>query len=81
MVKVLFTILLTLYLSIWILGLLIFWIIEGRRKGYEGSALFENIYTWQCSICTHTYVDSIHNLMSVCPRCGSYNKREEVKEE
>lgn len=30
---------------------------------------------WECSICTHTYVDSIHREISQCPQCKSYNKK------
>ena len=32
-------------------------------------------YIWHCSICSHTYVDSRHDEVSKCPRCGSYNQR------
>ena len=81
MIEVPITTGLAIYLGISALGLLILWFILGRRKGYEGFSMFEDVYTWQCSICGYTYVDSIHNVISVCPRCGSYNKRttEEVK--
>ena len=32
-------------------------------------------FIWHCSICTLTYVDSVHDEVSRCPRCGSYNQR------
>jgi uncharacterized paraquat-inducible protein A len=32
-------------------------------------------YIWHCSICTLTYIDSRHDELSKCPRCGSYNQR------
>lgn len=34
-------------------------------------------YIWHCSICTLTYIDSRHEEISKCPRCGSYTHREE----
>ena len=32
-------------------------------------------YIWHCTICASTYVDSRHDDISKCPRCGSYNQR------
>jgi len=34
---------------------------------------------WKCSVCSNDYVDSKHEDISVCPLCGSYNKKEEEK--
>jgi hypothetical protein len=35
----------------------------------------EEKYIWHCSICAHTYIDSRHENISQCPRCGSYNQK------
>ncbi|MDP8299842.1 MAG: hypothetical protein P9L88_08090 [Candidatus Tantalella remota] len=32
-------------------------------------------YIWHCSICANTYIDSMHEDISKCPRCNSYNQR------
>ncbi|MFH1459295.1 MAG: hypothetical protein ABIG64_02820 [Candidatus Omnitrophota bacterium] len=32
---------------------------------------------WKCSICTFVYSSVFASKMTVCPRCGSYNKKEE----
>ena len=32
---------------------------------------------WKCSVCFNDYVDSKHEDISVCPLCGSYNKKDE----
>lgn len=32
-------------------------------------------YIWHCSICSHTYIDSVHDDISKCPRCDSFNQR------
>jgi hypothetical protein len=31
---------------------------------------------WQCSVCTFVYSYFFDQDMTICPRCGSYNKRE-----
>ena len=36
-------------------------------------------YIWKCTVCFHSYIDSKHDEISVCPLCGSYNKRGEIK--
>lgn len=33
-------------------------------------------FIWSCSICLNKYIDSKHEEISVCPVCGSYNKKE-----
>lgn len=33
---------------------------------------------WHCPICAFTYIDSTHDDISKCSRCGSYNQK--VKE-
>jgi uncharacterized paraquat-inducible protein A len=35
----------------------------------------EEKYVWHCPICAFTYIDSKHDDISKCPRCGSYNQR------
>ena len=35
----------------------------------------EEADVWECSICSHTYVDSTHHEIPQCPQCRSYNKK------
>jgi len=37
---------------------------------------YKEIKLWQCSICTFVYSSVFEEKMTVCPRCGSYNKKE-----
>ena len=30
---------------------------------------------WYCNVCTYTYINTREERISVCPRCGSYNKK------
>jgi hypothetical protein len=32
-------------------------------------------FVWICSICTYNYVNTLEETISVCPRCGNFNKR------
>lgn len=54
---------------------LVVWIISGYRLPRR--VLPKEVeYIWKCSVCFNTYIDSKHDDISVCPLCGSYNKRE-----
>jgi rubrerythrin len=32
-------------------------------------------YIWFCSVCTYTYINTHDEIITTCPRCGSYNKK------
>ncbi|MGD9015040.1 MAG: hypothetical protein PVI33_03345 [Candidatus Omnitrophota bacterium] len=74
MIKVDFSIALALYFLI-LLGLVFcVWVLL-RRRGLLGDFLTLNPrFTWCCSVCTYTYFTTHKTGISVCPRCGSYNK-------
>ncbi len=63
-----------LYLFISVIGLLILWIFFEERLKFVYFRE-EDIYVWQCDICTYTYVDSKNQDISKCPRCNSFNVR------
>lgn len=63
-----------LYLSISVIGILIVWSFFDfgtKLKTYSS----DEKHIWHCSICSITYIDSMHDDISECPRCGSYNQR------
>ncbi len=35
----------------------------------------EERHIWYCGICGNTYIDSVSEHISCCPRCSSYNER------
>ena len=74
MIKVDISTALFLYLFFTAVLLLILWSFFnfGTKMKTFGS---EEKYIWHCSICTLTYVDSRHENISKCPRCGSYNEK------
>ena len=65
-----------LYLSFTVVGILILWIFFEERLKFVYFRE-EDIFVWQCNICTYTYVDSKSEDISKCPRCKSFNMRKE----
>ena len=63
-----------------VVSIFIVWAVLGYRKmrSVSGSAGSADLI-WKCSICFHDYIDSLHDDISVCPLCGSYNKRNSSK--
>ncbi|MDP8230900.1 MAG: hypothetical protein P9L93_07350 [Candidatus Gorgyraea atricola] len=74
MVRIEFSLAISLYLIITICVILAAWIICEKKKTLELFSSEKNFF-WQCDICTYVYVDSRHAAISTCPRCGSYNKK------
>jgi DNA-directed RNA polymerase subunit RPC12/RpoP len=80
MIKLEVSMAVALYLFFSVVIVLVLWMFSGYR-GRQRKFSSEDRYIWHCSICDHTYVDSIHEGLSQCPQCGSYvEKAEAVKE-
>ena len=75
MIKIEFSLAVALYLVLTTCLVLLIIIFKNRKDPKQFFS--EKNFLWQCSICTYVYVDSRHTGMSQCPRCGSYNKKEE----
>ena len=59
--------------------ILLIWFLFGHKKA--GRPIGKDMdYIWKCSVCFHSYIDSKHDEISVCPLCGSYNKKAEVRD-
>ena len=74
MIKIDFALAVSLYLIFFGVGILFIWVYFDRNKFKKYAS--DEVYMWQCSICMYAYVNSIHQKISVCPMCGSYNKKE-----
>jgi len=61
------------YICLLLAALLFFWIFGRKQK--EKDLPLESKFIWFCSVCTYTYVDTKEEVISICPRCGSYNKK------
>jgi len=65
-----------LYIFLTVVGVLSLWLFLDREpKSKRYTSAKKSI--WQCEICTFTYVDSQHEVISKCPHCGSFNERKE----
>ncbi len=74
MIKIELSLAVALYLIFSVIGIFILWFFLEKNKNFKRTNPEEK-FVWQCSICTFFYVDSRNDEISVCPRCGSYNKR------
>jgi len=73
MIEINFSFAVALYVIILLVTILSFWLLGKKEKNKE---LFLNQkFIWFCSVCTHTYINTKEDTISVCPRCGSYNKK------
>ncbi len=74
MIKLDISTLISFYILLSAIVILFIWAMFGFKKS-AGPSGKDVDYTWRCSVCSHSYIDSKHDEMSVCPLCGSYNKR------
>jgi len=77
MIKIDFAVATALYVTFFAVGILFLWVYMDRNKFKKYTS--DDVYMWQCSICLYHYVDSIHKEISMCPMCGSYNNRKEMR--
>ena len=46
-----------------------------RKKEKAKQMHLDPRFMWFCSICTYTYINTKEEVITLCPRCGSYNKK------
>ena len=61
------------YMLIVVAAAMFFWLFGKKEKDKDLS--LDPRFIWFCSVCTYTYVNTKEEAISVCPRCGSYNKK------
>ena len=76
MIKLDITTFIAIYAFFSVIVIFIVWIIFGYKEMKKVAPKYTD-YVWKCQVCTHTYIDSKHVDMSICPVCGSYNKRDD----
>ena len=75
MVSIDFSTAVSVYLFILICAVLLVWLLAKVQKDQNLS--LDPKFIWFCSICTYTYINTKEESISSCPRCGSYNKRQD----
>ncbi len=63
------------YLLLSVVLVLVAWVFFNFGIGLKTFSSEEK-YIWHCSICGHTYIDSRHDEISKCPRCGTYIEKQ-----
>lgn len=61
------------YIIIFLAVIFILWFTGKKQKDKE--LLLDDKFLWFCSVCTYTYISTKVEAISICPRCGSYNKK------
>jgi len=61
------------YMLISLTVIFIFWFAENKQQDKE--LLLDDKFLWFCSVCSHTYISIKAEAISICPCCGSYNKK------
>lgn len=61
--------------TVFLLSMAVMWLRGGKDKRGEGAGLIDPRFVWVCGVCTYNYVNTRDESLSVCPRCGSYNKK------
>ena len=74
MINIDFSFGITIYMIIVVNVILLIWFFDKNRQKKKDLSLDER-FIWFCSICTYTYVNTKEEVISICPRCGNYNKR------
>lgn len=64
---------LAVFLGLFIAAVFGSWCIQ--RKWLRKDLFLDPRFIWFCSVCTHSYICTRDEDISVCPRCGSYNKK------
>jgi ribosomal protein S27AE len=73
MISLNFSLAVALYMAI-VLGLFLsLWLFQAKHK--DKDLFLDQRFIWFCSVCTYTYINTKEDAISLCPRCGSYNKR------
>jgi len=64
----------TIYIILVVNAILLIWLLDRNRQKEKDLSLDQR-FIWFCSICTYTYINTKEEAISICPRCGNYNKR------
>ena len=73
MISLNFYLAVSIYIFIFVSIILLVWLFERKEKDKEIS--LDPRLLWFCSVCTYTYINTKDDTISVCPRCGNYNKK------
>ena len=73
MINIDFSVAIALFFIFLLAGIGCTWVFGKKEK--EKHMLLDPRFMWYCSVCTYTYINTKEEMITVCPRCGSYNKK------
>lgn len=73
MINIDFSLAVSLYTFILLAIILAAWLYSKRQKDKDLS--LDPRFIWFCNVCTYTFINTKEDTISICPRCGSYNKK------
>jgi len=73
MISIDFSLAISLYIFLILNIILVIWLFSKKQKDKDLS--LDRRFIWFCSVCTYTYISTKEDVISICPRCGSYNKK------
>lgn len=74
MIPVGFSTAVLIYLLVTLVGVMIVWVRFERGESFKKYKMHPK-EVWNCTVCAYTYVDSLHQELSKCPQCQSWNRR------
>jgi len=74
MIRLEFSSAVALYLFFSVIVILTLWVFFGHRS-YKDKYKSGDKFVWHCTICDYTFIDSVREDISQCPRCGSFVER------
>jgi hypothetical protein len=77
MITIDFSLAIAVFCVVVLAGTGIFWLFGKKEKAKQMH--LDPRFMWFCSVCTYTYINTKEEVISLCPRCGSYNKKSEEK--
>ena len=73
MINIDFSLAVSLYIIIFLNTTLVIWLVNKKQK--DKDLTLDDRFIWFCSVCAYTYINTKEEMISLCPRCGSYNKK------
>jgi rubrerythrin len=68
-----FSVAIALFVLLVVNTVLLLWLRD--KKQTDKNLTLDTRFVWFCSICAYTYINTRDENISLCPRCGSYNKK------
>jgi hypothetical protein len=78
MIQISATLALTLYLSLFLLTLLLLWILHNKKK-MKSLKIEPLTKLFVCEFCKYPYLDKSSKKITECPQCKSFNKENDYK--